>query len=65
MKPDNALNFLDQSVSQIHGTRELHVQLQQAIECLRVFVANADEPKDTELKDTEPKKVKRHQAKRQ
>lgn len=39
MTSEEALNFLDQTVSQINGSRQFHVQLQQAIECLRILVA--------------------------
>lgn len=40
MKPEEALDFLDRAVAQINGPRQVHVQFQQAIQCLRIVVAN-------------------------
>ena len=40
MKPEDALALLDQAVAQINGSRQLHVQLQQAIESLRALLAS-------------------------
>lgn len=40
MKPEEALGLLDQAVSQMNGTRQVHVQLQQAVECLKVVLAD-------------------------
>jgi len=52
MKPDEALAFLDQAVAQINGSRQLHVQLQQAVECLRASIVNSTQPKTN---STQPK----------
>lgn len=41
MKAVDALNLLDQAVAQIHGSRQAHVQLGQAIGCLRDLVDDA------------------------
>lgn len=46
MEPKEALNLLDQAVSQINGPRQLHVQLQQSIECLRILVSKIKELKE-------------------
>ena len=35
MNPSEALNLLDQAVSQLSANRDVHVRLQQAIEILR------------------------------
>ena len=42
MKPEEAIAILDQTVAQINASRQLHVQLQQAIECLRDVVSRPD-----------------------
>lgn len=38
MKPEDALELLDRTVAQMNGPRQVHVQLQQAIECLRTSI---------------------------
>lgn len=43
MKPEDALTLLDQAVSQINTTRQVHVQLQQAVECLKVVLKTLSE----------------------
>ena len=40
MKPEDALEILDRTVAQMNGSRQVHVQLQQAIECLKDLIAN-------------------------
>ena len=41
MKPEDALELLDRAVAQINGPRQAHVQLQQAVECLRNYIADS------------------------
>lgn len=48
MKPEEALTFLDQAVAQINGSRQLHVQLQQAIETLRALLQTITQPEEDE-----------------
>jgi cell division septum initiation protein DivIVA len=45
MNPQDALNLLDQAVSQISTTRKDHVLLQQAIEVLREEIKVKEEKK--------------------
>ena len=44
MSPNDALNMLDQAVSALQANRQVHVQLQQAIEILREAIK--EEPKE-------------------
>ncbi len=55
MSPEDAIELLDQAVAQINGPRQLHIQLQQAIDCLRDSIGNSTQPKDnsTPPKDNE------------
>jgi hypothetical protein len=45
MTPQEALNILDQAVSQLQANRQIHVQLQQAIEVLREAIKPKEEKK--------------------
>lgn len=40
MTPQAALNLVDQNIAQLNGTREAHLQLQQAIAVLKQVINN-------------------------
>lgn len=42
MKPEEALALLDRAAAQLNVTRQVHVQLQEAIECLRGAISKPD-----------------------
>ena len=37
--PTDALELLDRTVAQLNGPRQVHVQLQEAVECLRIALS--------------------------
>ena len=43
MKPEEALNLLDQAVSQLQTGREVHMKLQQAVQILRETIKPKEE----------------------
>lgn len=43
MEPRDALELLDRTIAQINGPRQIHVQLQEAVECLRVALEKIKE----------------------
>lgn len=49
MKPEDALELLDRTVAQMSGPRAVHVQLQQAIECLRALISDPAGEKKEDL----------------
>lgn len=51
MKPEEALELLNQAVAQINTSRQLHIQLQQAIECLSEVLPEPSETDKDLVKD--------------
>ena len=45
MTKEEALNLLDQAVSQLQTNRQTHIQLQQAVEILKEAIKPKEEPK--------------------
>ena len=38
MKSEEALELLDRTVAQMNGPRQVHLQLQKAVECLKILI---------------------------
>lgn len=48
MKPQDAINALDQAVSHVQANREVHVQLQEAVQVIREALAPTEKGKKAE-----------------
>lgn len=46
-KEQEALNMLDQAVSQLQASRDIHLKLQQAVKTLQAYIDPQEKSQDT------------------
>lgn len=62
MTPRNALQLLDEAVSQISSTRSLHVRLQQAVDVISLSLARLDALEDETVDRSTEDRSKKSQS---